>query len=540
MKRREYLASTHEIYDAWKDIWIMNERRLRGGTEVLSELVPFRWEKGRNGRPSDSYLARQKEATYINFPDMLAQVIAGHLMREAPMPKSQDEGSSGSLDFGTLGSVELEGVSPDPAHLIYHNVDGTGKRGAQWDPWWMDTLKRSMATGHRWLFVESTLVRPTTREDEMRGLRPYVIELSPLAVPNWDLETGVLNFVILVLKERVFDIDQAGRVTSGSTKTRSTYLLMVRRGYHKFDVDGDKFGETGGWFRFDQEGEFLADGEGGPLQGTWDSTDGLIPMFPFYHERDKGSAELPAMSRPGLTPLGQVAVSYMNLSSAADFDAWDAGSSAKFIMGIQPGDHEKVIEQEEEGSKTVGVPWATDGEGKIVVPQLVDSQQGAVAADVWDRRLANKWEEARTLAAMESTGSPDTSGESKRVTFTANMEPKLATVAANLEEAQNNLIYFLELRWGNPRPTGSVAWPREFNLKDLVEDIRQLFSLENLTGIKNPELAGRLLVRALRELGLETDPERIKRIEAAYQQAARDLQVQRDREAAAFTGAGFE
>lgn len=538
MKKRSYLASTHEIFDKWKDVWKQNERRLRGGTEVLSELTPFRWEKEKNGKPSESYLARQKEATYINFPDLHASIVAGHLMREAPTPRSSAN-STASLDFGTLGSVELTGVSPDPAYLVYYNVDGLGKRGSQWDTWWLAVLKRAMATGHRWMFVDAPPGEaPMNVLDEINGRRPYAVEFSPLSVTNWDLENGILNFAIVTLLERNFRVNEKGEVENGG-KPEKVYMLLVRRGYTAFDVGGDKFSE-GGWFKFNRDGEFLRDSEGREVRGTWDSTDGLIPMFPFFCERESGSEDMPSMSRPMLTSLGQVAVSYMNLSSAADYDAWDAGSSAAYLLGVTPEEHGLVLDQQEKGSKTIGVPLVSDGEGRLMLPGLIDSAQGAVQSEVWKARLDNKWEEARVLSAMESVGAPDTSGISKEMSFSASMEPKLATLAANIEEAQTNLIYFLELRWGRPNPTGSVIWPREFNLKDIVDDIREVFSLETSSGIRNPAFAAKLLMLAIRELGLETDEQQLEEIQAGYESAAELAEERRQQEASAFSQLGFD
>lgn len=481
MSKYAWLNDKHEIYTASESEWRMNERRLRGGPLVLNELVPFDWEDPKG----DHYRRRREQATYINFMDIAATILNGHLLRQAP--EADD-----ALSFGTLGPVTRPtGVrEPSRAELIYYNVDGTGADGSQWYPWWMGALKRAQATGHRWIMVEATGEAPASLDDEIRGLRPYLVEYSPLAVTNWHVEAGRLMWAVISIRQR------RPRVVGGrleGNRSGKGFYLLVRKGYEDL---GEEFA-GGGWWKFDEGAEKI-EGE----HGTWDKTGGEIPMFPLFYDRDLGSDEEPSMSRPGLTPLGQVAVSYMNQSSAADFDAWDAAKSAKFLLGVEVSAFNTAVEKWKGGNQLIPVPRGQDGQ----MPQIVDGSASAVTSDVFKARLDNKWEEARVLAALEASGSPDSSGLAKQMGFQDIKSPRLAAMASNLEQAQNAAIHFLELRFGTTTsPEGAVTWPREYDLSDILTDISELLSIERQAGLQSATLDARLVLRAAREKGLVAD-----------------------------------
>lgn len=485
------LSSTHPVYDNWSERWGRAERRLRGGDAVLPELARFEWEG------DEHYEARQLQATYVNFPELHATVMAGHLLREAPQPGH-------GLDFGTLGVVDRRAGQPEAsrAELVYFNVDGTGSDGAQWDAWWDSVDKRAQATGHRWIMCEASQDAPRTRADEATGRRPYLVEYSPLDVTNWHFERGVLQWAIL--RPAIRDLGVDG---SGSGQYRQGFLLLVRAGYAGLGPEL----AGGGWWSFDYEKK--------PLQnGDWQKTRGEIPLWPYFYERDpsEGSSTDPSMSRPALTALGQIAVSYMNLSSAADFDAWDAAKSIKYLLGADANVHKTVKQQLEGGSQVVSVPLAHDGS----TVTLVDGSSGAVAAEVFEKRLANKWMEARESSAREATSTPNSSGASKVAGFADVKAPRLAAMAANREQAQNTAIHFLELRFGAVTPTGSVAWQRDFDLSDLISDIEEHFALEKMTGYRSKTLGASLMVQAAREKGLVTDDKVAKTVEDEYSASA--------------------
>jgi hypothetical protein len=168
------------------------------------------------------------------------------------------------------------------------------------------------------------------------------------------------------------------------------------------------------------------------------------------------------------------------------------------------------------------VPVPTNSQGQI--PQVQDGSTGAVTAQVFDLILMRKARQAAEIAVQEATSVPDSSGESKKAGFGELKAPRLANVASELEQAQNVALHFLEMRWGNELPTGSVAWPRDFSIEDIIASIEDFFNLEKLSGYKSPTLGGRLMVSAAKEKGFIVDDADGSKIEAEYMQAATDAQ----------------
>ena len=520
----DWLDETHAIFDANIDRWQQNERRLRGGDFVLDELRRFIWETapgsapipGAVQRPGEHYEARQEQAVYLNFPEWYVLSMKGHLHRNRPLPQS-------GLNFGELGEVrrERDYQLPTPAELIYYNADGVGNDGSQWDNFWLNAWTRAAATGHRWIFVEAPAVPPGNRRAEIQGLRPYLIELGPQAVSNWHFENGRLAFAIIRTMMR------RPRVVNGAMEGNAPelgYLLLVRSGV---DYLGAEYAR-GGWWSYDADKLPLDN-------GNWMRTRGEIPLFPLYYERDTGLAaqddnedDMPAMSRPGITEIGQAAVSYMNLSSAADYDAWDAASSLKFLMGVDRDGFNLAAEKWNAGSQIVPVP--TNGQG--VIPQLADGSTGSVASSVFDVLLKRKMDEAEKLAVQEATGTPEASGESKKAGFGELKAPRLANIASEIEQAQNVAIYFLELRWGFGSPSGSVIWPREFEVIDVVQDIHEFFELERMSQYRSPTLGAKLMVAAAKEGGHITDNETEVKVQKEYEESAATVKKQAEAMAA--------
>jgi hypothetical protein len=517
-----FLTNVHPIYRAWRNVWARNERRLAGGDEVLVELQPFQWED----LTDDHYAFRKSQATYVNFPEDFTLMMTGHLMRQAPRPQRE-------LNFGTLGEVRaLQEITGDltNAELVYYNADGVGNDGTQWNNFWAGAQRRAMATGHRWIMVESASMGAMSKQDIIDGRRPYLQEWSPLDVYDWHFERGQLQYAIIRLNERQPRVEN-GAFVSDSLQEQSYYLL-VRKG---FALLGEEF-VGGGWFKFDPNLE--------PLErNPFDMTDGEIPLFPLFYQRDAKPArrlieltqvagaiaapplaigqsltvQNPAMSRPGTSELGNVAVSYMNLASAADFDAWDAGSSLTFLLGCDKEGYNLAKAKMDEGSRLIPVP--TNQESGTP-PQVMDSGTGAIVSAVFDTRLSAKREEAKELAAREIASVPDSSGESKKAGFGEVKAPRLALMASELEQAQNAAIWFLEKRFGNEQPRGGVTWTRDFDLEGLDDQINALFEREKASGYKSPTLGAKAMIVAAEEDGMIENKEERDKIEAEYIESA--------------------
>lgn len=491
---KDWLEVEHPTYTSRKEVWEKMERRFFGGDEVLSELVPFRWEVGTDGLKS--LVARKDQATYINFPDLFARTMVGHLMRHAPPP---EEG----LDFGSLGSAaarEGDETQISRAELVYFNADGIGNDGSQWENFWGRVEALAAATGHRWLFVDASAEQPKSLQDEIDGKRPFLVDYSPLAVTNWSFSDGRLDWAVIITSRRQPKI--VGDKMEGNDAEKM-YLLLVREGYENL---GDEF-VGGGWWLYDSDREIAVDTAGVEQVGDWEKTDGEIPMWVHFYER----VDLPnRMSRPGIHEISQSAVAYMNLSSAADFDAWDAASSILYMIGVDAEGFKLMADKTKDGAKVVPVP-ANKRTGDN--PVIFDGSTGAVVSGVFETRLERKRDEAFEAAAMEASGEPGSSGTSKRAGFADIRAPRLALMASEMEASQNIAIRFLELRFGEV-PTGEVTWRRDFDLLQLVDTLRECFEVAALAEVESETLTVNGIMSMVRKKGLAKNDAEEELIEA--------------------------
>lgn len=530
----DWLKQEHPIYTERKHQWERDERRLRGGADVARELRPFDWELPARGLlgaadrhaehetqmegehllrmshaihginvPLQHYRQRQEQAMYVNFPDALMSMLTGHLFKKRPT-------SQHGLSFGTLGEVEQDNgaANPSDAEIVYYNADGVGNDGSQWDGFWASVVKWSGATGHRWVMVEATTKASTSRAT-IRTQRPYLCDISPIDIPNWDEADGELAWAVHIISPMPAKIVEGHLVRSAKCPRR----LYVRAGYTAL---GEEF-RGGGWWTFDDD---LAPMVGDGMQGQWNATGGKIPLWAHFYERDKKK-----LSRAGTTEMGNAAVAYMNLDSAATFDAWDAAKSETFLLGVDPEAYAIAVAQREAGSQWIPIP--VNGETKQM-PMVVDSSAGAVPADVFLKRMTAIRDTVREVAGMEATSTPDSSGKSKLVGFGESKAPRLGLLASEVETSQNIAIYFLEQRFGHMVPSGSVSWTRDFDLAPILDSVQAFFDIETLSGLSSPTAGARAMMLAVEETGIAPDDKDKKTIEDEYKasaQAGKDMRA---------------
>lgn len=519
-----FLDARHPIWEAHHTLWEREERRLYGGDAVLPELTRFR------GEDDDHYAARQAQAVYLPFPKLHASVLAGHLGRARPMPGQ-------GLSFGTLGEIrERANIDrPSTAELVYYNVDGIGNDGSQF-PAWTDALEeRACATGFRWVLVEmprrDANAGPVTQADVEQGHRPYGVEFSPIDVPYWEIDRGRLDWAILrtpVTRSKVID----GVWTPAPTA--KGYYLLVRAGYQGL---GETYAE-GGWWLFDEKKNLLDGGH-----GTWEATRGEIPLIPFIGEPSQGTRTLPAMARSLTMELGQLAVGLMNRLSERDHDASDAAKSIKIILGADKEGFNLLVGMLEDGNLMGAVPPSVvelpDGTSQAVVPQIYDSSAGAVASTVYQTIIASDIDMAREIMVRQLSATPDSSGASKQAGFAEAQGPLLSRLAATREQFENSFIYFAELRAGATQPTGSVVWPRDFDLKSVVDDIDAMFETLRRAMLRSPTLEATLALTAARERGFLADDQMAEQVKSELEQSAEEARTAAAQQRALFSSFGL-
>ncbi len=494
----------HEEYD-W--LWEQNERRYEGGHFVLGELWRFDWETSPVGllsrlrdivplprrtiktkddflpyhrlRPGEHYRRRQESALYTNFMESYATDVVGHLMKTAPAP---DNG----LDFGTLGPVRrLEDVDvPSRSELLYYNTDGVGVDGSQWDSFWAAQMKLSMVTGYRWIMVEQPSEPARQRRRERLGFRPYLVPFSPRDVINHHYENGVLQYAFIKIAVRR---PQLVKNTLEGNRPKDETLLFVRRGFAGF---GDEF-IGGGWWRFDSEKNLIGE------PGTWANTDGEIPMTPLIYDRH------PIMlGRPGLTELGNASIAAMNLHSCADFDAFDAVGSVIAVLGADKPGFNLFVQKVDEGNRVAPLPVNTQTDKTPSVQKL---SQDAVSADVFEKRLRSLGEAVSRIRGTETASAPQASGLALQGGFSLGNTPRLSLFASNVEAAQNAILQWCEERFGETDPSGSVKWPRKYELIKLTSTAQAILQLQAIAGVHSEELEARVILGAAKDEGFVPD-----------------------------------
>ena len=486
----EWLDSKHPVWVYWSDFWLRQERRLFGVETVKEELMPFSSEAESVKGGLLRYGHRQRQATYLNFPDVAATAFVGQLSKQAPQPGQQ-------LNFGPLGIVrDRDKYSPGSANraeMLWYNVDGIGNDGSQWTPWWDAVTKRAKATGHRWCMAEAPSTEPSGFADEIEGLRPFMVEYSPYQVTNWHYRNGQLEWVIIRIPQR------EPRIVDGSfvgNDFADGYYFLVKEGW---DGWGTEY-QGGGWWLFDSDKKLVD-------TRPWLKTAGKIPFWAHFYEQVRiPIGGIPTISRSGLSEIGNVAVSYMNQSSARDYDAWDAAKSLLFALGISNEGWKLLQDLLEKGSEILPILGEQNPVSGTAAPvSMWDGSQGAVVADVFEKLLASKINEAKELSNYEAKMSPDASGAAQTAKYNEVKSPRLSLMASNREQSENTGLFFLSQRWGIAAPQANTRWSREFDLAPLQDDIDKMFATLKLAGVKTKTLTTEMIVLAARKRGLIKD-----------------------------------
>jgi len=476
-------------------LWAKNERRLRGGYDIVDELFPWDYETKGQGEHKE----RQDRAVYVNFPARMTEKFVGHLSREAPRPGD-------AVSFGPLGEI-----TPTPAgeltraDMLYRSVDGTGDYGTDWVSFFDGVQKRAMATGHRWLVVEMPAVpeesrgKQMTKADEDAGQRPYVVEYSPTKVPDWHYDNGVLQWLLVKYGVRVPKVE--GGKFEAVEEERTT--LYVRSGYTGL---GTSF-MLGGWFMYDAEDKLIDFGD-------WERTNGEIPAVPFFYDTDKTT-----FSRPATTQIGQIAVAHMNLGSAGDNDAIEGGIRRIWGLGIRPEEHEQVVKQVKAGSRFVSISTSS-AEGRN--PQIIDSAS-ASANEAVESRMTRHEESAAFLAMDELRTGANTSGFARQMEFFNVKSPRLALMARHRSAAENAILRYAILRWGEMDTSSAfIKWKPDYDPSPVIKDVAEVFALLTEREINSTTLDTLLVKVVLEDKGLA-----VGEIGNQYQQIINEITADR-------------
>lgn len=498
-----FLHYQHAVYRANRDTWQENEELLYGGELALEYLRPFEWEIAKMNDHQSAFWWRQQQAIYSMLPEKFSTLISGHLFRSAPRA---DQG----LDFGKLGKINAEEMTQ--ASLVYWSCNHPGLYGMPWDAWWQQLCKRAMATGHRWVFVNAPPATPSSRRDEQFGKKPYLMDFSPLQVPNWYFDqAGDLEFIVINIQEPNPRMENGSFVVDDGEQT-SAKLLLVKQGCTRL---GTEF-EGGGWWIFGPEDNKIDN-------ASFDDTDGAIPCFPVYTEVHDGVPGHPAMSRAQTTELGKCAIALMNLSSAANFAAWDTAMGIEWLLGVDLEAWDLAMEKKAEGSRWLPLPPNAETDD---IPQVSPSRGATDNSAMYKNREQSIWDQAQLIGLQESMGSDSGTAAGSNADFSATQMPKIIQIAMQLMAAQNMAIYFLERRFGYKNPEGQAVWPTKYNLVELADRIKAFFESERLSGLRCTPLDTEAMLQLAAEKGLiasESDKEKFRAAFIAFGEARDEI-----------------
>ena len=489
------IASQHPVWVRYNEIWKRNEDYLLGDPTVYKDLKKFIWEEAGD---TAGLADREREAVHVNFMEMTAEKFTGVLLEQFGEP-----------DYGKLGDYTDEASD---AAMLHRNFDGVGEDARGFDTFWVDTLTLAWATTFRWILMEAPAVAPRNKLDEANGLRPYAVDYSPVATPNWHFVNGELQWVFFRLDQRVVSVTADGKF---SDKVEPVYYVLVREGYEQL---GEEF-KAGGWWYFDAKGEPLVDDAGAPREGRWERTAGRIPVTRLFWSRKKGGDPAP----PSSDTARRLSVQHMNLMADLFHDAHTSGTRQIFItvayeqwksmVDRKTGEGAASHEESREGGAATSPIY-----GRIVPIPAMDGvhnqffDTGSVSAsDALLKALEITLGLMTRFLLRELMSAPGESGEARKVMMQDGQSPKLVHLANNLQEAQTAAIRFAEMRWGHSDPEGKCTWNTRFDLRGAIAKIREVMSLMTMGGLTSRTVMTQMFVDALRELGFpfadqENDP----------------------------------
>jgi len=460
----DIIAGKHPQYAANAEAWAKDELRFRAGRAMRSELTRFPWE------PENGTDIAQRQSRAVPPPLMrtTAERFTGSLFEQAP-----------EVDWGTLGEVREERTGdPTPAEQVFDATDGVGYDARGWDAFWRDEMAAATATGWRWIWCEAPPAlaegRTPSRADEIAGQRPYLVALSPLSVPDWHYERGVLQYVRMEFKQRK-------PLATAADEVR--HLVMVRKGYG--GLDGDVTFSGGGWWEYDSKGVLQS-------SGNWDKTKGEIPVTRLVYDR----------SGEGLSDLGAVQAAVMDLLSALYYDGVVGGGHGLTVIGGDEAGVNVYLDLVQKGSRVRVLPVQDTVATPIIHDDAAASASSAITEAI-DRHIKI----AADTIAREMTTAPDASGAARQIEYAEGASPRLTAMAIAIEEAQNIALRFLQLRFGKA-PSGGVTWPRRYDLTSVaakVSSALDVLTKAQAVGPVAPDYIADLVVRHMEREGLLGD-----------------------------------
>lgn len=455
--RKKLLARRHALHVEYSPHWAVFLDAYEGSGGFLDG--EYLWKYPRE--ETNDYTNRQTQARYHNYAKSLVNLYVRHVLHRDVDRKSEDERLT----------------------QWWSDVDGAGTKMT-------DLMKRAahlaLAIGHEGILIDKTTDVPAgpSRADD-KG-QPIAVLYTPQDITDWRLERNEL--VGLKLKESV---DNPDILAKDEDNTESCQYLV--------------WSQLEGWIRVDEDGELVT----GPNAG-FDNP--KLDLVPFAVLRPEASAAHPFL---GQSLLGNANVFKALFNRCSEEDNVLRDSSWSMLTVSVPNDGDVAAVKEEVGTE-VGTTRAIIAKGTIdwkgpnqEVPKSVRDAVQFLVQEIYRMAHANYQRDSRDAESAEAL----------RIKH-SELNEMLVGLAGAMMEAELAVARFF-FAWMEPTPLlaqaaydkakVSITYPREFFVKDLLEEL-QIWA-EAIALDLGLTFTQRTKLRAAKTLDPDMDETTLKKVE---------------------------
>jgi hypothetical protein len=184
--------------------------------------------------------------------------------------------------------------------------------------------------------------------------------------------------------------------------------------------------------------------------------------------------------------------------------------------------HDKLLQQASGGTIHAAVEPSQMPDGSWFVPELANSSAVLLDSEAFEVVIEGGKAAAKDIMVRQIVAAPDASGARVDAEHASATAPLLAELAGTLETGINTGLYFTLRRFGlnhEQASAASVKLPRDYQLRDVVQDIDALLDTMEKAKVTSPTWLRYLAQRKGQELDLLPEEER-DAIEAELEQSA--------------------
>lgn len=405
------LLSKHPLYRQHIDEWLYYRKSYEGGKAYRDArlLYPYRFEREGGGALLEE---RLQQTPLDNHCENVLHTYSSFLWKRKP---TRDLGPLQS-DAETLAMLEDADLDGTPLNEFMRNV-----------------LLQAGIYGHTWIVIDKAIHRYRTLAEERRnGVRPYLVQYTPPAVWDWQIE----------------------RTPAGTIET--TYLKVVEEETLKSGVPR----KTIRIWTPERIQAYRIEGEGGQLETLHDTSNpiGMVPAICHY-------AQGRIQRGVGASPIKDVARLQQSIYN----------DLSELSQTIRNTNHATLVKNPDDdasgGAGAVVVMSETTDPGKkpyLLQPQLFQLQ-GLIKAIEKKESMVNR---ITHLTPVRTIRTQVLSGEALKTEFQL-LNALLSEMAAGLQLTETRMLRVF-CAWLGKQEEGRdviIKYPEKFELRDRQQDI---------------------------------------------------------------------